>query len=140
MAKGWRSEWSGARTTEGGTRGGTAICSPVYLKVSVGPSRDLIEGTQRLYWTVATLIRKSCQCIVVSVYLTGQLRYTGENVSKLAAIASMLSLHRLPFAIVGDWNMTPAQLMATGWPQSIESRPLIPEGCEIAYMGLGHVD
>ena len=50
---------------------------------------------------------------------------------KLVAVEAQTRRYQLPWLLVGDWNMTPAELVASGWPRRLRGGFMQPAGCEI---------
>ena len=45
----------------------------------------------------------------------------GPNLTKAAEIRGFTKSINMPFVLFGDFNMTPASLLASGWPQSMQA-------------------
>ena len=59
--------------------------------------------------------------------MTCSIGYTGENVDKFAQVATCIRSYKLPFIIIGDWNMEPIELPHV-WLSKLGAQVLTPSG------------
>jgi ribonuclease HI len=120
--KGWRLIGVPARAgPSSGTSGGVLILSRAHLAVwptlrspcvCSGPQPVLGHGHD---WIACEVhLRKGVLTLVV-LYLTNSLGMKGCNLGKAAEISRFARGLKGPLAIVGDWNMTPSEVMASGF-------------------------
>ena len=65
--------------------------------------------------------------MVVSTYLLTGHGAQGPNAKRLAALQTLLSMIRIPWVVVADWNMTPQELRASGFVEATGGEVLVPE-------------
>ena len=65
-------------------------------------------------WVLIPVRLVGIDVLFVAVYLDCTIGYCGPNVEKLKSLATVLLRDKRPFVLVGDWNMTGAQLIAIG--------------------------
>lgn len=53
--------------------------------------------------------------LAVNIYITHSFKATGANIEKMVAIKRMIDILGIPFILLGDWNVTPQELVASGW-------------------------
>eukprot|EP00974_Lingulodinium_polyedra_P083701 8103521-Lingulodinium_polyedra.AAC.1 len=63
---------------------------------------------------------------LVAAYLTTGEGASGSNIRKLSQIVAAVKANGLPFIIMADWNMTPAELAASGFVEEIQGVTLVP--------------
>ena len=130
--RGWRSVISHARPTgrsDAGSSGGTMVASRKHLHLTPFPGSG--EGRCRLGshgmdWSAVQVRAKGVSYMVMSVYLTCHIGGTGENIIKIQEIIKMILAAGLPFMLIGDFNMTPRELAATGMLAKIGAEIVIP--------------
>ena len=79
-----------------------------------------------------TLLLKGTPVMFVSVYLTCNTGIAGVNLQKLSEIGSHVTNAGIPFAIAGDWNVLPSELLESSWPARIKGEILLPCDVEIS--------
>ena len=64
--------------------------------------------------------------LLVTCYLTDSQDASALNLTKLARLGALVHTLNLPYVIVGDFNMTPDELVATQWIDQIRGQIVIP--------------
>jgi hypothetical protein len=78
-----------------------------------------IAPRNRSRWVSGKLCVEGVCVLRISVYLCAGLNDSPTNLGVLKGIGILLSHFGLPFVVTGGWQMTPAQLGATGWLSQI---------------------
>ena len=58
--------------------------------------------------------------MVVGIYLKDSEGASVGNTKVLEKLAARLMALRVPWVVIGDWNLTPEQLKAMGWPAMVK--------------------
>eukprot|EP00974_Lingulodinium_polyedra_P053355 5125292-Lingulodinium_polyedra.AAC.1 len=66
-------------------------------------------------WTAAVLHLRGCKVLLVSLYLTVNIGFAGENLLKLRQVNELVDLLGLNYIIMADWNEVPEKLEETHW-------------------------
>ena len=122
-AVGWKlTEFTAARPSPRsatGTTGGAAISARSHLRID--SSLDVLSCTQTVEdhepIDFAAAIVHGCQSRIlwVACYLTDSQGASALNLTKLARLGALVHTMNLPCVIVGDFNLTPHELIATQW-------------------------
>ena len=129
-----------ARRKPGGgpkeTEGGVMLLPKAHLRLGTmnawgaapGGTRDL-QSTGK-DWVITPLMLQGTTVLVVSLYLTCSTGVARDNIVKLGSLAECLKKDGRLFVIMGDWNMTPGELMDQGshWLQLVGGVIKVPEG------------
>ena len=62
----------------------------------------------------------------ISLYMEPSIGLTGPNLSRLAMLGAFVDSLAGPWAIVGDWNATPQELVATSWVKTARGTIVVP--------------
>ena len=134
-AKGWRTTWNPGKPRDRGgcnSPGSMMASSGVHIDYTAKGVKEFVgDAVGALRWqckdcTFGVLHLKSFKILVVNVYLTSAVKFTGDNVEKLMHLKELVRLLGLPFIMVGDWNMTPSELAETGWVKESGGQYLHP--------------
>ena len=114
-----------------GTSGGTLIAPALSLQlapISLDDNKDsLLKGDD---WSAIVIRTQGVSYLFVAAYLIHTIGVTGENLRRLRSIATCAMQLQLPFIIAADWNMTPAQLCASGYVSSLGADVRVVEGLD----------
>ena len=83
-----------------------------------------LEDLSALVWHL-----RGMNLVLATGYCRPSIGYAGSNVGRMKAWAAFLRSLADPWAIYCDWNMTPQQLMQSGWLQLLadaEPQILVP--------------
>ena len=117
---GYRLIASPARPKAGGTSGGVCILARSHLAVyPVRGAPCVCSGPYRIgfgmHWCAAQVSLRKGTLLLVTVYMTDGIGMAGVNLARWREIVDFLFvMPRWPVAILGDWNMTPRELEASG--------------------------
>ena len=113
--------------------GAVALSIPGGEDMELGPV-DFWDFTA-LQWRL-----RGVALTVIIVYLTPSEGAAKSNLAKLANLGSFIRSLRTPWLALGDWNMTPGELDASGWPQEVEASFLVPSDTEFtSWSGPGRL-
>ena len=117
---GYKSIFSPALPTSigNGTSGGVAVV--IRSHIGVTPHRGIVKMTH----TERIAVVHVDACVPHGFTLIGLHLFCGEvyddqNAGLLARVALLLASLRVPWIIVVDWQMTPAELQKTNWPRAV---------------------
>ena len=63
-------------------------------------------------------------------HLEPSIGITGDNLARLANWGAFLLTLSQPWVILADWNATPAELAATGWPDTVGGTVVTPSNAD----------
>ena len=66
--------------------------------------------------------------MIVGIYLKDSEGASVGSTEVLEKLAARLMALRVPWVVIGDWNPTPEQLKAIGWPAMVKGTVVAPEG------------
>ena len=120
-AVGWKlTEFTAARPSPRsakGTTGGAAILARSHLRVDssldVLSCANSVEDHQPIDFAAAIVHGCHSRILLVTGYITDSQGASALNLTKLARLGALIHTMHLPYVIVGDFNMTPAQLVWT---------------------------
>ncbi len=125
--RGWKSMWTNAITapTEpGGASAGVAILAKNHIGMLEPPGgHEVYKGR-----AVAALIEAGATggIIVYSIYLVSGDELGDQNWRILKTVAEHIAMHGLPWICIGDWNVPPQVLAASGWANRIDAKVIAP--------------
>ena len=129
---GYKSWWTQANATDkGGTSGGTSIhlhkCYQAWrLDWAALPSKRHLPGNPN-NWT-GIIVKAYTNFAAVTAYFKHGIGMVGENVVRLMEILGWLKGTGLPWLIIADWNVTPKELLDSGYLQTMKGHVVTPEG------------
>ncbi|MDA8583398.1 hypothetical protein N9L68_04175 [bacterium] len=130
---GWKARLQQASATEAtgplATSGGVGILHKPYVHVT--PMERLLDTAERATWEhprfLALVIHlKQYAFLLVVIYLETSTGFGPEDMGVLVALGGLIRALQLPYLVVGDLNAPPADLLATGWPQSLDGHVVPP--------------
>ena len=145
---GWKTTWNAGKAREAGagnTPGSMIAASGASMDFSARSLSGTIgDALGAQAWecqdcSFGILQLKEFRLLVINVYLTHTIGGTGVNVAKLAAVQRLIAMLGIPFVAVGDWNMTPEELISTGWPRKISGRLVVPPASSTCTSGKGRL-
>ena len=71
------------------------------------------------------------QVLIVSVYLTVNAYDTEVNNNKLAMLVTIIRQFKIPWLVIGDWNIDPQTLKKSPAMQYLDAILLLPDGAAI---------
>ncbi|CAK0875438.1 unnamed protein product, partial [Prorocentrum cordatum] len=86
--------------------------------------QDPFEGFCPTCWHL-----KSGNIVIVSAYLLPQLGFKEANQRALVRLGAFLRQLRDPWAVLGDWNITPDEWDKTQWLTELNAERLLAENC-----------
>eukprot|EP00974_Lingulodinium_polyedra_P095427 9247771-Lingulodinium_polyedra.AAC.1 len=66
--------------------------------------------------------------MLAAVYFTVGAGFSGPNLQKMQSIALWTSMYRLPYMLVGDFNITADDMEESAWLKHIGGRVVRPTG------------
>ena len=82
-------------------------------------------------FTATELKLRGLSIMLAVVYLDSGIGITGNNSTKLARIGAWLRTLKVPWAILGDWNASPDELVSSGWTELVRGQPVVPLGLTV---------
>ena len=123
---GWNLQSSPALLTEfGRASGGTAVAARRGIGVNDQQQfvRDGFEHRVHFAW-ICGVLRGGVH--LGSVWMKDSEGASATNLAILGAITEAISALRGPWVLGGDWNMSPEELVATGWPLVVDGVVVAP--------------
>ena len=131
--RGWRSNLAEARVSgksERGTQGGALLMARANLDVAWITEEEAKENQRSAFvgtdWVVGRIKLKGFEFLLVYVYLNCSAGVASENCAKLGQIMKLVKEVGLPFLALGDWNVTPAELIDSEWPRIMAAAVFVP--------------
>ena len=123
--------FSPATQNTSGTSGGTAILWRSYLDVvPMAPHahmrHGIIQGTGH-DWSAVIWRTKGVNILIGVAYMTCGIGFQGENINKFLELTKLIRHYKMPFIILGDWNMEP-QAIPVHWLRKHSARIATPPG------------
>jgi len=122
-------------TGRGGTHGGTWILVQRSLDSHASlPGSQVVGGVPQLIgdmWSAAVVRMQGFDLVLVSLYMDDGLGASGANIDRLNSLATFLLQLKVPYIVLGDWNMEPPELHLVRWPQYIRGTVVQPRGVAI---------
>ena len=118
-----------------GTSAGAAI-APFKTLCMRSLDRCLLEhilGTDpnsESRWQAAILRVKGASVLVITTYLVHTIGLTGDNITLLEQLLTLIRCLGLPTIISGDWQMPPKDLVDSDWPRRANLVLALPPGLE----------
>ncbi len=136
IAKGWKSLWAKALTaaTEpGGASAGTVVLAKANVGLLEPPGGHEVHAGR----VAAALIEAGSAggVVVYSVYLVSGDELGSQNWAILQSIAAHVAGHGLPWVCVGDWNVPPEVLAASGWAERLQAKIVVPPVAHTTRVG-----
>eukprot|EP00969_Alexandrium_andersonii_P366159 15467835-Alexandrium_andersonii.AAC.1 len=144
--QGWMSVWTGAqRTQNGGTSGGVVVASRIgsvahAIAQADGHTFNQLPGAcvmERSDWAFVVVPTPRLRFVLVVLYLTSGLGVAGANVDKLSQVGAFLGRLRLPFIVIGDWNLAPRALVDSSWPDRVGGIVVTPTDVDKTCLSKG---
>ena len=126
-------KWSASITpcsvsVKGGRSAGVAVCTRSHVGVSIPKAaqltRALFPPGRFMIRTVSAVRRGGFH--LGTVYLNSSQGLSKANLDILQAMALTLNLLSGPWVIGGDWNVTPIQLLHSGWLSLVKGVVIAP--------------
>ena len=119
-----------SRRTEFGSSGGILVCPRLGLQLArmedaSGNNQWRNVGDD---WRLIIIRARHCSYIIVVAYLSCSMGIAGINVTKLRQLKRALLFYRLPFIIFADWNVSPAALAGSGFPDDLHAEIMVAPG------------
>ncbi len=136
IAKGWKSLWAKALTADtepGGASAGTVVLAKANVGLLEPPGgHEVYDGR-----VAAALVEAGSAggVVVYSVYLVSGDELGARNWAILQSIAVHVAGHGLPWVCVGDWNVPPGVLAASGWAERLQAKIVVPPVAHTTRVG-----
>lgn len=120
----------------GGCKGGAGcFVDSSFGTAAVPYGSDLMTGKQLDLATTdlaAVVIQNGVfSFVLASIYLRPSIGLAGENLARLSDLVAILGTVRLPWLVVGDWNVPPGDMQHSGWVSFMGGRVVVPDGVAI---------
>ena len=79
-------------------------------------------------WVASDCRFEKVSVLIVVLYLSDSLNFTGINVQKLGEVGALICRLNLPAVILVDWNMSLGELIETDWLKMNGLRVVTPLG------------
>ncbi len=143
---GWKSSWAPAQGNfdDTGSAGGVMTASNGirmdHTAKVLGRTIGMAKGADVWMFknvSMGILHTRGSMILVVNLYNTSGIGFTGDNVARMAFVAKLVKTFKLPYIVVGDWNLSPEQLLRTKWLETVGGRILKPPVAVTCAMGSG---